>query len=373
MSVLHLIRPQPAGSIGGADLHLLDLAEQQVRGGMRVTVLALGNGAYQKRLAACGAGLADVPSWSHPSFLLALARVLRKEAVDIVHGHGYSADLAAILGTGIARRQGGSPGAVRPAVVFTVHGFIRSTLSTRVRTALDERCLRFADAIIATSRAEATRLAPMLPGIDVHYVPNGIRGLDTPGIPERSGPPRHLGYVGRLAPEKRPDLVLQVAARLSASYADLRVTMVGAGGLAKPLRSLADQLGISDRCTFTGLVDDVHQWLRKMDILVSLSETEGTPRAVLEAMAAGVTVVATGVGGVPDLITDGRTGVLVPPGPTAAADAVEKIRPLLADPVQLRAIGRAASAVLRSEYLIKEMAERTGAIYDSVCPRDLEL
>lgn len=366
VSVLHVICPQPKGGVGGADLHVLDLAEQQLRTGTRVTVLALVNDAYRQRLAAYGARLAPVPAFWHPSFFPALVCEIRDRAVDIVHGHGYSADLAVILAVGMTRCLDRASADARPAVVLTAHGFIRSTRSTRMRSAINERCLRFADAIITTSWAEASRLARTLPGSDVHYVPNGIRGLPATGIRERGEPPRHLAFVGRLSPEKRPDLFLLVAAELAGSYPDLRVSVIGAGMLAKPLRSMAERLGIADRCTFTGLVDDVERRLQCVDVLVSLSDTEGTPRAVLEAMAMGVTVVATAVGGVPDLIANGRTGVLVPVGPTTVAAAVAAIRSLLADPSRLRAIGQAASQALKPDFLIDGMAERTRAIYDSV-------
>jgi glycosyltransferase involved in cell wall biosynthesis len=365
-SVVHLIRPQAAGNVGGADLHLIDLVEQQVGSGMRVTVLALGNDDYQRRLAARGALLAKVPPWWHPMFFPAFARLLRDEAVDIVHGHGYSADLAAVLGVRLTRCVSKAPALTRrPAVVLTVHGFIRSTWSTRIRTAINEQCLRFADVIIATSRPETAHLTRMLPASDVYYIPNGIRMPAASDPRERAEPPRHLAFVGRLEPEKRPDLFLSVAARIAASHPDLRVTVIGAGSLARSLRSQAERLGIADKCTFTGLVADVDQRLSSVDVLVALSDSEGTPRAVLEAMAASVTVVATAVGGVPDLIADGRTGVLVPAGPVAAV-AAERIQSLLADPPRLRAIGHAASQAVRSEFLVEDMAKRTLAAYDAV-------
>lgn len=368
VSVLHVIYPQPADSVGGADLHLLDLVEQQVGSGMRVTVLALGNDTYRQRLAARGARLAEVPAFWRPSFFPALARWLRDEAVDVIHGHGYSADVATVAAAGVVRHRGRASAGAGPAVVLTVHGFIRSTRSARVRTAIDERCLRFADAIIATSRSETSRLTRMLSRKVVHYVPNGIRATAGTALPERAEPPRHLAFVGRLAPEKRPDLFLLVAAELAMDYPDLSVFVIGAGPLATALCSSARRLGIADRCTFTGLVDDVEWRLGAVDVLVSLSDSEGTPRAVLEAMAQGVTVVATAVGGVPDLITDGRTGVLVPAGPATVAAAVTAIRSLLADPHRLRAIGRAASQAVRSGFLVEGMAEQTRAIYDAVLP-----
>ncbi len=368
LSVLHVICPQPAGSVGGTDLHVLDLAEQQLRRQMRVSVLPLGNAVYQHRITARGARLPDVPGLWSPSFVPALARELRDECIDIVHGHGYSADLMAILAVGLARRLNAPSGGAKPALVFTAHGFIRSTWSTRVRSGINERCLRFADAIIATSRREAGRLTRRLATGEVHYVPNGIRAPVVARTPERAEPPRHLAYVGRLAPEKRADLFLLVAAELASIYPDLRVSVMGAGPLAKPLRSLAQRLGIGERCEFTGLVDDVEERLRHVEVLVSLSDTEGTPRAILEAMSMGVTVVATEVGGVPELIINGRTGLLVPTGPATVPAAVAALRSLLADPGRLRAISGAASEAVRSEFLIEGMAERTRAIYDSILP-----
>jgi glycosyltransferase involved in cell wall biosynthesis len=200
----------------------------------------------------------------------------------------------------------------------------------------------------------------------VYYIPNGIRVPSSRIVQDRAGPPRHLAFVGRLAPEKRPDLFLRVTAELTREFPDLRATVMGSGPLAGALRSLAQELRIDDICTFTGLVDDVERRLRAVDVLVSLSDSEGTPRAVLEAMSQGVTVVATGVGGVPDLITDGSTGILVPAGPAAAAAAVTAIRSVLADPARLHAIGRAAGQSLRSGFHVESMADQVRAVYDSV-------
>ena len=369
MSVVHVIRPQAAGNVGGSDLHLLDLVERQVGRGLRVTVLALGNDDYQRQLASRGARLATVPPWWHPSFFPALARLLRDQKADIVHGHGYSADLAAVLSSRLARFATKDPAPIGPsAVVLTVHGFIRSTWSTRVRTAADERCLRYADAIIATSAAEASRLTRMLPAGNVRCIPNGIQLPAFSGARKPAEPPWHLAFVGRLALEKRPDLFLDVASAMAASHPGLRATVIGAGSLAKPLQAQAKRLGLDGTCTFTDLVTDVAHRLSSIDVLVALSDSEGTPRAVLEAMAAGVTVVATAVGGVPDLIADGRTGVLVPPGAGAAAAAVTRLNALLADPPRLRALGDAASQATRSEFSVETMAERTLAVYDAVRP-----
>lgn len=366
VSVLHVICPQPVTGVGGADLHLLDLVEEQVRTETQVTVLALGNDTFRHQVAARGAQLARVPALWQPSFFPAFVGQLHNDEVDVVHGHGYSADIVALLAVGAARRLARASAGIGPAVVLTVHGFVRSTGCVRVRTAIDERCLRFADAVIATSRVETSRLTQMLPRGVIHYVPNGIRAPSAAVLTKRAKPPRHIAFVGRLAPEKRPDLFLRVAAELAADHPDMRFTVIGAGPLTKPLRSLTHRLGISDRCHFTGLVDDVERRLGTIDIFLSLSDSEGTPRAVLEAMAQGVTVVATAVGGVPDLINDGITGVLVPPGPPAVLAATTAIRSLLVDAHRLREIGRAASEVHKSGFLVQDMAERIGAVYDSV-------
>lgn len=362
--VMHLIRPRPPTEIGGADLHVADLAEAQHSAGVEVTVVGLGaNPAYAMLLRDRGVECVEVAGESLRTWYAAVGYAMEGRRPCIVHSHGYRADvLAALLRCG--RRRA----AYRPAFVMSVHGFIRTGLLFRALTKLNEICLRAADLVIATSAQEAGRLNAK--GIrNVRFISNGVRPL--PQAP-RDYLADQLGvratqrvlYVGRLSPEKRPDLFLGVARTLAGRRPDLDFVVIGGGPLDERMRAMAESPVLADRTYFAGLRRDVGQLLRGADVLVCPSDTEGTPRVVIEAMIGGVPVVATRVGGLPDLVADGTTGVLVPPG---AVDLLaEAVEGLLTHPEQARRMACAAAERARGSFGIELMERRTARAYAEI-------
>ncbi|MFF3782120.1 glycosyltransferase [Streptomyces sp. NPDC001933] len=144
------------------------------------------------------------------------------------------------------------------------------------------------------------------------------------GIPPKAA---LVCYVGRLAPEKRPDRVIEAVAGLDGDLADARLLIAGAGPWEDRLREQAERLGIGSRTTFAGLVRDLSTVYAAADAVVLLSHTEATPRVIVEAMAAGAPVIASHVGGIPQLLGGGAFGRLVeePDG----ADAANALRETL--------------------------------------------
>lgn len=129
----------------------------------------------------------------------------------------------------------------------------------------------------------------------------------------------------------------------------------------------ASSLGLSDRVTFTGLRSDVGQVVRTFDVFVLSSLSEGTPLALMEAMACGVPAVATRVGGIPEIVVDGETGILVPrANPRALAEAVAA---LLDDPARARGMGRAARRRVVRDFAVEGMVERIDAVYRELLER----
>ncbi|MFI5796304.1 glycosyltransferase [Streptomyces sp. NPDC051677] len=363
-SVMHLIRPRPPSEIGGADLHIADLAEAQHAAGTKVAVVSFGvNPSFAALLRDRGVECVEVPGESLYSWYAAVCRAIAERRPSVVHSHGYRADLvAALLRWGRRRRA-----AHRPALVMSVHGFVRNGPLFRALTRLNEFCLRAADLVVATSAQEAARLDAK--GLrTVRFIPNGVRPLpDAPRdyLAEQLGvrAARRMVYVGRLSPEKRPDLFLEAARLLADRWPDLDFVVIGSGPLEARVRALAEQSGLAGRTCFAGLRRDVGRLLRGADVLVCPSDTEGTPRAVIEAMSSGVPVVATRVGGLPDLIADG-TGVLVLPGVAGPlADAVDD---LLAHPEQARLMARAAAERARDNFAIELMENRTARAYADI-------
>lgn len=342
MNVLHIVSPMGSGEVGGAERHALDLAVAQ-RGGaaVRPVLLELGDKGFARLAAGHGVRAVTI---AHPYAVTAIARARRTAVeleIDVVHSHGYDADF---LATTLGQR--------RP-LVATTHGFVRVSPRTRCKTMLNERCLRRFDAVIATSSSEAARLR-LLVG-RAAFVPNGVV-VPARVTPRQSGVST-IGFCGRLSPEKRPDLFLEAAAILALSPQPRRFLAAGSGPLLAALTQSEGPVQL------LGVVDEVEAFYDRLHVLVCSSDSEGTPRAVLEAMARGIPVVATSVGGLPDIVEHRRTGMLVAPGSaTLIANAVQE---LLADGGLYAAIAAAARSVALRSFTIEQMSDRVEAIYRS--------
>jgi len=359
LRITHVIRAKPPGELGGADLHVADLAERQLSKGHRVLVVCLGSAEVARVLRERSVPCAEQANLSMLRWACFLVTELRRRPPDVLHTHGYRADIISLL-VRYALMAGG-----RWTTVMTVHGFIRTTLGTRALTWVNEHALRLADVVIATSPAEANRLGTLLHR-PVQYVPNGIfpvRQVTRQVARARLGiaTSRCVAFTGRLSPEKRPDLFVSMAELLTERDSETTFAFIGSGPLAEPLaRRLPPRL--RGRVVFAGLHPDAASLLSGIDVLVCPSDTEGTPRVIIEAMLAGVPVVGTRVGGVPDLIINRQTGLLVEPGsPGALADAVRALldRPELAQAIAARA--RTAAQFLTSD----QMEEQTAQAYVS--------
>jgi glycosyltransferase involved in cell wall biosynthesis len=361
--VVHVIRAKPPGELGGADLHVLELSERQLGRGERVLVVCLGPAEVGAALRARGIPHLQILSMNMLRWVTTLRSVLVTRPPGILHSHGYRADIAALLARLLM------PRGRRWIWVVTVHGFIRTSLELRAMSWINEHVLRLADVVIAVSEVEARRLRALLRR-QVELVPNGV--APRPPLPRtvarsRLGwphPSRHLvAFVGRLSLEKRPDLFLEMAAIMARSGARADFAVLGTGPM---LRALEECCGgeLASRVRFLGLVPDAAELMPALDVLVCPSDVEGTPRAVIEAMLAGVPVVATRVGGVPELVAHGTSGLLVEPrSPGALAAAVMA---LLADTERARSLATAALGTARERFSMRAMEARTRVAYASL-------
>jgi len=289
----------------------------------------------------------------------AVAALCRSLAPDLVHTHGYRPD---VVDAPAARRLG-------LPVVTTVHGFTGGGWKNRIYERLQLRAFRRFDAVVAVSAPLAEQLARAgTPRERIHLLRNAWTGSGTAlgraearralGLPAE-GPV--VGWIGRLTPEKGPDVMVRAAAAL----ADLGVTtaMVGDGPEGARGRELAARLGIAGRVVWPGIVAEAGRLLAAFDVFVLSSRSEGTPMVLFEAMAASVPVVATGVGGVPDVV-GGREAVIVPAeDPAALAGAV---RAVLADPGAAAERARAAAERLRTEFAEDPWLRRYEEVYGGV-------
>lgn len=247
--------------------------------------------------------------------------LLERHGVQVIHTHGYRPDL---VHGGHARRSG-------IGTVSTVHGFTRTGgLKGRLNEWLQLRALRRFDAVVAVSKPLVEKLTSVGVSTDrIVLIPNAISGASRPldrgdaraalSLPTDG---RVVGWVGRMSHEKAPITMLEAFARTSTT--DVILCFIGDGPERDACRQRAESLGVAARVRFAGALPDAARFLPAFDVLGLSSRTEGTPMVLLEAGLAGIPIVATRVGGVPDLLGDG--GHLVPADdPAALAAAVDAV------------------------------------------------
>lgn len=206
---------------------------------------------------------------------------------------------------------------------------------------------------------DTVRFAPQLPAADM---PWGVADTD-------AAAPFVIGTVGRLQDVKDQATLIEAFALLCASQpgyrAQLRLAIVGDGPLRERLAQKAQDAGVADLVWFPGARNDIPELMRSFDVFALSSIAEGTPVTLLEAMACGVPVVATAVGGIPEVVQEGVNGALVPAGnPQALADALGRY---VQDRARVAAHGLAARANIERHYSVAAMVGAYTALYDRLC------
>jgi len=298
-----------------------------------------------------------LPPHSYLRESIRLGRLITELRPDIVHTHGYHADVVG----GLAAWRHGVP------AVSTLHGFTGGGRKNRMYERLQRFCTRRFAATIAVS-------APMKAALSSHYPPDRLRLIrnawcNGQPILNREAARRKLdlpmsglviGWVGRLSPEKGPDVFLDAVGRSRRN--DYRASFIGGGRLESELRERTIALGLDDRIRFHGAVPGAGSLLRAFDLFVMSSRTEGTPMVLFEAMAAGVPVVTTGVGGIPDVVGPDEA-CLVPSGDAAAlARAVDESL----DHTDARARAARAEERLHGECGVEAWVEAHTLLYRSI-------
>ena len=324
--------------IGGAQTYLMVLVPGLVEQ-FDVTVAAWGPGPLREAVEAAGARYVPlqhvrraVSPVHDPLGLLELVRLFRRVRPDIVHANSSKAGVLGRLAARIARV---------PVSVFTVHGWAFMQYHGAASTMylwLDRLVRPLTTAFVCVS--ETTRAAGIrartCPGATTTVIPNAVDVSAAPRAALTGEPPRVVS-VGRL---KEPKDFVSLVRALAQVDAPFRAAIIGDG----PDRSLIEEAiratGLGDRVELLGERADVPAQLAASDVFVLSSLSEGMPISVLEAMAAGLPVVASAVGGVPELVVEGETGLLVPPGdPDALGAALQRV---LADGELRRSLGAAA-------------------------------
>jgi len=305
---------------GGAERHMADLSAGLTRRGWLVACLFPQGSGLEKRLAPGVTAFAAAGLQSARRFPAELRRAVRSFRPDIVHLHGPRATLLGRL----ALRLAGTSGA-RPALVTTAHGWIPRRLGfSGLYEVLYLATARLDAVTIAVSEDTARRYGRWAPRLRV--APNGVERPDAlpPYRASPEGPAVRVGFVGRLTEEKDFPLALAVHRTLVSALPDRRVELhvYGDGPLLEKARREA---GREAGCSV-----NLHGWVEPEEIpavvggltlLLVSSREEGCPYVILEAMAAGCPVVAAAVGGIPEIVEDGTSGLLFPPGDARAGHA----------------------------------------------------
>jgi glycosyltransferase involved in cell wall biosynthesis len=314
--------------------------------------------------------------------LRAFARVMRlvwKWQPDVVHTHtakaGVVGRLAALVYNATRAR------ARRCAVVHTFHGHVFSnyfgTAGSFAVRVIERTFARVTDRIVAISDTQrddlVSRFAIARPG-QVSVVP---LGLELDGLLQRAPAFRGrraewgfsdgdvvVGYVGRLVPVKDVGTLIRAVALAGQRLPRLKMVIAGDGECRQSLEQLVRELDIPDRVRFVGWQRDLLQLYAAFDIFALSSLNEGTPVALIEAMAAGVPVVATAVGGVADVVRHDETGILVPPrNPSALADAINRTA---TQPLRSAQLAERARTIVASRYGADRLVTDILGLYKTV-------
>jgi glycosyltransferase involved in cell wall biosynthesis len=295
-----------------------------------------------------------------------IARLLRRERVDILHTHLWDANLVGVLAGRLARTP-----------IIVAHEHTWSYEGEPIRVLTDRFVVsRGATAMVCVSRADRRKMIEVerIPAKRIHVVTNGI-----PPQPEPSGADvraelgiradaQVLGAVAVLREQKRLDVLIEALGALVERLPDPHLIIAGddAGFGNRPrLEAVVESLGLASRVHLIGRRDDVVDVLAALDVACLSSDYEGMPLSLMEYMAAGKPIVATRVGGVPEIIDDGVEGLLVPRrDPEAIAAAAER---LLLDRPLASSLAEAARERQQTELSLSAVVARVESLYEGLC------
>lgn len=361
MHILYLIT---RAEMGGSQTHLLELLHG-FRHEFRLSVATGEEGFLTEFARTLGVQTFVLPNLVQPleplndfKALADIVRLLKRCKPDLIHCHTSK---AGILGRAAARVVG------VPAV-FTAHTWSFAEGTSRlwklIGTPAERLAARCSAKIIAVSESNrrlaiSRKVAPESKIVTVH---NGIPDTLHRARPNRSGVPE-LVMVARFAPQKNQRQLLEAVSGIERPF---HLTFVGDGPTRAAIEQLAHQLGLRERVSFVGVRTDTDRILANSDIFVLATNWEGFPITILEAMRAGLPVVATDVDGVGEAVIDGETGYSTPRGDTPAL--AERLTRLLEDPGLRARMGAMGRSVYEREFTREVMLSKIAGIYEEASP-----
>jgi glycosyltransferase involved in cell wall biosynthesis len=298
-----------------------------------------------------------------PNLIIQARRLIREHEINLIQTHGYKSNAIGFCLKLLCRL---------PWIGFA-HGYIDDNRKNRFYNRIDRLVLRRADRIVAVSNSMKALLTQY--GIAAHKIRAIYNAVDrneiVPNTSVNAIRQRHgltsdqkvIGVIGRLNPEKGQMIFLRAMEKTARSVPRARALMIGDGQDRAMLEEFCREKGLSDHVVFVGYQEKIADYYQVLDLLVSPSLSEGLPNTVLEAMSFGVPVLATAVGGVPEIIKDGN-GVMVPPNdPEMLA---ERMIGLLSDDALRRAIGLKGKNTLYPRFDAHHRARQIVSLYEEL-------
>jgi glycosyltransferase involved in cell wall biosynthesis len=370
--ILHVI---DSGGMYGAEVMLLNLVAEQLRQGMEPVIASIGAprcGEKTLETEARHRGLKVETFRMRPGAnIVGACKILgfaRRIGSDILHSHGYKGNI--LFGMMPKRLR-------RIPLVTTLHGWTWSGGWDRMLLYewLDRLSLRFIDRVVVVNRA----MSEMVKFKGLHVVNNGIpitrcdisiiseeeKFQQDPRIEDFCRGGFTIGAIGRLSPEKGFQFLLDAIKELVELNPKVRLVILGEGDERGALEAQIKRLGIEQQVLMPGYVTNAAgRFLPLFKILALSSLTEGLPIVILEAMQAGVPIVATRVGGVPDVLENGKSGVLV--DARSSKKLVEGIRILMSDNISAKRMADIAMDLVKTKYSTELMGQRYNEIYEDL-------
>lgn len=343
---------------GGTERQMIELIRRLNRSRWQVHLACFReSGGWYDRAAEAAASVATFPvtSFLHRDIVAHLGQFAdwcRRRQIAVVHTAQLHSNVFGLPGAALARVP------VRIANRRMLKANKRLTHLAAQRIAYT-----FAHKVVANSLAAAARLkAERVPANKIAVIPNGIDRDRFARVPSRFAT-RRVVMISNLRPEKGHDVLIDAAATVLSRFPDATFEIVGDGPLMESLKALTRERRLNHAFSFYGHREDVPELLAEGGMLVLPSRCEALPNAVIEAMAARLAVVASDVGGISELVVDGRTGWLVPPGDSAAL--ADRICRLMADPGLAGTFGAAGRAMIDSRYTFERMVGAFDRLYET--------
>lgn len=294
-----------------------------------------------------------------------LTALLREQQADILCCHSYKADLLGWL----AARRAGVP------IIGVSRGWTGCTWRVKLYDFVDGLSLRWMDAVVCVSEGQAVKVRRFgVAPSRLHVIRNAIRterfANPDPSYRQKLErlfpvPVRHIvGAAGRLSPEKGFDQLVTAAVTVGRERPDVGIVIFGAGPRHESLQEQITRLGVKERVILAGFRSDLDAWIPALDALTLPSYTEGLPNVVLEAFAARVPVVATPVAGTPEVVDEGVSGYLVPPGDAAAL--ARRLLDLLSDEQRRIDMGQRGYQKVQREFTFTVQAQKYQELFAKV-------